>query len=129
MTHAVPRSLFLAALLGLGAVIAAPQAARADAPLEHAKHNYDTYCVQCHGVNRNGKGINSRDMSVQPRDHTDAKGMADIPNDEIFRAIKEGGLAVNKSVLMPAWGDVLSDDEVKEMVAYLRQVCKCGSTN
>ena len=35
--------------------------------------------------------------------------------------------AVNKSVLMPVWGNVLSEEEIKEMVAYLRHVCNCGS--
>jgi cytochrome c oxidase cbb3-type subunit 3 len=87
---------------------------------------YTMYCVQCHGVNKNGKGINTKDMAVQPRDHSDPKGMGDIPNAELFKAIKEGGLAVNKSVLMPAWGGVLTDSEITEMVAYLRQVCQCG---
>jgi cytochrome c oxidase cbb3-type subunit 3 len=100
----------------------------ADEPYtQGALRNYNTYCVQCHGVNRNGKGINSRDMSVQPRDHSDAKGMGDIPNEEIFHVIKDGGLAVNKSVLMPAWGNVMNDEEIKELVAYLRFVCNCGS--
>jgi cytochrome c oxidase cbb3-type subunit 3 len=93
----------------------------------HAEHLYDTYCVQCHGVNRNGKGLNSAHMSVQPRDHSDAKGMADIPDKELFDAIKQGGLAVNKSVLMPIWGNVLNDDQINELVAYLRHVCECGS--
>jgi len=92
-----------------------------------AAHRYDTYCVQCHGVERNGRGINSRDMSVQPRDHSDAKGMGGIPDQELFDAIKKGGLAVNKSVLMPAWGGVMSDAEIHELVAYLRHVCNCGS--
>ena len=99
---------------------AAPAGARAE-------RNYDTYCVQCHGIERDGKGINSKTMSVQPRDHSDAKGMADIPDDELLHAIQDGGLAVNKSVLMPAWGNVLSPEEIKEMVAYLRHVCNCGT--
>jgi len=103
--------------------------ASADEPYtQRALRNYNTYCVQCHGINRNGRGINSRDMSVQPRDHSDAKGMGDIPNEEIFHVIKDGGLAVNKSVLMPAWGNVMNDDEIKELVAYLRFVCNCGSS-
>lgn len=108
------------ALLPAQSIAATDQYAR-------AARNYDTYCVQCHGIERNGKGINSANMSVQPRDHTDAKGMTDIPDKELFAAIKEGGLAVNKSVLMPVWGNVLSEDEIKEMVAYLRHVCECGS--
>lgn len=87
---------------------------------------YGTYCVQCHGLNRNGTGINVPALSVKPRDHTDTKAMGDMPDEEIFNAIKNGGLAVNKSVLMPAWGGVLTDDQIKEMVGYLRTVCKCG---
>ncbi|HEY9097987.1 MAG TPA: cytochrome c [Thiobacillus sp.] len=106
----------------------AGQTVAADAEHARAARNYDTYCVQCHGINRNGRGINSRDMSVQPRDHSDAKGMGDIPENEILKVIKEGGLAVNKSVLMPAWGGVMSDAEINEMAAYLRHVCKCGSS-
>ncbi len=124
----LPLLLKSALLLGSSLMLAG-QAGAAEAYTERALRNYDTYCVQCHGINRNGRGINSRDMSVQPRDHSDAKGMGDIPNEEIFRVIKEGGLAVNKSVLMPAWGNVMNDEEIRELVAYLRFVCKCGSTN
>lgn len=87
---------------------------------------YNTYCVQCHGLNRNGTGVNVPALSVKPRDHTDAKAMGDLSDNDIFNAIKDGGLAVNKSVLMPTWGGVLSDQEITEMVHYLRQVCKCG---
>lgn len=91
-----------------------------------AERTYNTYCVQCHGVQRDGKGINAAHMSVQPRDHTDAKGMSDIPDQQLFEAIRDGGLAVDKSVLMPAWKSVLSDEEIEGLVAYLRAVCACG---
>ncbi|MGE5537058.1 MAG: c-type cytochrome [Gemmatimonas sp.] len=114
------------AILALGAVLAAAFAVRADAASDHVVAVYDTYCVQCHGVKRNGSGINVPALSVKPRDHTDAKGMGDLPDTEIFTAIKEGGLAVNKSALMPAWGEVLSDAEIGDLVKYLREVCKCG---
>lgn len=91
-----------------------------------AEKLYGTYCVQCHGLKRNGTGVNLPGLSTKPRDHTDTKGMGETPDDELFKAIKEGGLAVNKSVLMPNWGGVLSDDEIKELVKYLRVVCHCG---
>jgi len=116
------RFLALGAALGMAAAFTAP----AHADSKHAVEVYDTYCVQCHGVNRNGTGINVPALSVKPRDHTDAKGMGDLPDSEMFTAIKEGGLAVNKSALMPAWGSVLSDEEVTGLVHYLREVCKCG---
>ncbi|HCE08210.1 MAG TPA: cytochrome C [Oxalobacteraceae bacterium] len=96
---------------------------------QHAKSIkiYNTYCVQCHGVNRDGNGINSKNMSVKPRDHTDTKAMGDTPDDTLFKAIKEGGLAVSKSVLMPKWGGVLDDSQIKEMVSYLRFISKTGA--
>ena len=105
----------------------APLVAGAASAFPEAERNYDTYCVQCHGVHRNGRGVNAAHMSVQPRDHTDSKAMNDVPNDEMFKAIKEGGLAVNKSILMPVWGKVLRDDEIHQLVDYLREICKCGT--
>jgi|NGEPerStandDraft_6_1074524.scaffolds.fasta_scaffold04919_2 cytochrome c oxidase cbb3-type subunit 3 len=93
---------------------------------ESARDNYHTYCTQCHGKDGNGKGINIRDMSVQPRDHTDAKAMSGRSDDAIFKVIKEGGPSIDKSVLMPPWGDTFSDEEIRELVAYLRQLCKCS---
>ena len=92
---------------------------------ESAADNYKTYCVQCHGMEGNGKGINVRDMSVVPRDHTDAKSMSARSDDDLFKVIKEGGLAINKSVLMPPWGDTFSDEEIRGLVQHLRKLCKC----
>jgi cytochrome c oxidase cbb3-type subunit 3 len=92
---------------------------------ETAADNYKTYCVQCHGMDGNGKGVNIRDMSVQPRDHTDAKAMSARSDETLAKVIKEGGLSIDKSVLMPPWGDTLSDEEIKDMVKHLRMLCKC----
>jgi cytochrome c oxidase cbb3-type subunit 3 len=90
-----------------------------------AKDNYRTYCAQCHGLQGNGRGVNIRDMSVQPRNHTDAAYMSSRSDDDLFTADKKGGLAINKSVLMPPWGNSLSDTEIHDMVRYLRALCHC----
>jgi len=93
---------------------------------ETAEDNYRTYCVQCHGLKGTGKGVNIRDMSVQPRDHTDAKEMSSRSDEDIFKVIKEGGVSINKSVLMPPWSDVLTDEEIKDLVQHLRKLCTCS---
>jgi cytochrome c oxidase cbb3-type subunit 3 len=93
---------------------------------EKAADNYRTYCTQCHGLEGNGKGVNVRDMSVQPRDHTDSKEMSTRSDDDLYKVIKEGGVAINKSVLMPPWGDILSDEEIRGLVAHLREMCQCS---
>src|SRR5450759_1453640 len=92
---------------------------------ETAAENYKAYCVQCHGMAGNGKGVNIRDMSVVPRDHNDAKAMSGRSDETIAKAIKEGGPSIEKSVLMPPWDGVLSDEEIKDMVQHLRMLCKC----
>jgi len=106
-------------------------AAAADdsAKLKASAKLYDTYCAQCHGVLRNGKGVNTVGLSVQPRDHSETKGMMSIPLEEMATAIRDGGAAVNKSALMPPWNSVLTDGEITDMVAYLRKVCRCDEQN
>ncbi len=90
-----------------------------------AEDNYKTYCWQCHGMQGNGMGVNVRDMSVQPRDHTSAKAMRSRSDDDLFKVIKHGGLAIDKSVLMPPWDATFTDQEIHELVAYLRELCRC----
>lgn len=92
---------------------------------ELAADNYKAYCVQCHGMAGNGKGVNIRDMSVQPRDHTDAKAMSARSDESLYKVIKEGGTSISKSILMPSWEGTLSDEEIKDMVQHLRTLCKC----
>jgi len=101
-----------------------PEEKAADVTIS-ASENYKTFCWQCHGIQGDGQGINVRDMSVQPRDHTDAVSISSRSDEELFKAIKLGGQAVNKSVLMPPWGDLLKDEEINGLVKYLRYLCQC----
>jgi cytochrome c oxidase cbb3-type subunit 3 len=104
------------------AVLALVPAAQAK---ESAADNYRIYCSQCHGSAGDGKGVNVRDMSVQPRDHTDAKAMSARSDEQLFKVVKEGGLAIDKSVIMPPWGDTFSDEEIRDLVQHMRGLCKC----
>lgn len=93
---------------------------------EQGKTLYNTYCAQCHGMQGNGMGVNVRDMSVQPRDHTDAVAMSSRSDDDLFKVISEGGQSISKSVLMPPWGKVMSKEEINSLVKYLRVLCQCS---
>jgi cytochrome c oxidase cbb3-type subunit III len=98
-----------------------------DADAAHGRTLYRVLCTQCHGVGGDGRGVNTRDMAVQPRDHTDTGEMSARTDADLFKAIQGGGKAVNKSVLMPAWGGNLSDEDISALVAYLRELCCTGS--
>jgi cytochrome c oxidase cbb3-type subunit 3 len=118
-------------VLALGGAIAFHQPATAgtESPkIQASSHLYDTYCAQCHGVNRNGKGVNTIGLSVQPRDHSDTVGMSSLPREQMVKAITDGGASVNKSALMPAWGHVLTKEQIEDMADYLIYVCKCNQT-
>ena len=94
---------------------------------ETAKENYRLYCVQCHGTAGSGGGINNTygGLAVSPRDHTSAKEMGKLSDQDLRLAITQGGDAVQKSELMPAWGYTLTEREISELVGYLRELCAC----
>jgi cytochrome c oxidase cbb3-type subunit 3 len=49
--------------------------------------------------------------------------MRNLSDEIIFKTIKFGGEANKKSSLMPPWDGVLSDDEIRDLVKYLRKLC------
>jgi cytochrome c oxidase cbb3-type subunit 3 len=97
---------------------------------EPAEENYRLYCAQCHGTQGNGQGINNTigGLAVSPRNHTNAMEMSKLSDAEVRLAIAEGGDAVQKSELMPAWEKTLSAQEIDDLVLYLRKLCKCAGT-
>ena len=95
------------------------------AQAEKAADNYKLFCVQCHGTAGVGKGINAPFLAVQPRNHTSAKDMESLSDDNVFKAIKLGGVAVGKSTQMPPFGGILTEAEIKDLVKHLRGMCKC----
>jgi cytochrome c oxidase cbb3-type subunit 3 len=109
------------------AVVSGPTASRADP----AEETYRLYCAQCHGIQGNGQGINQTadGLAVSPRDHTNAKEMSKLSDQELRLAIAEGGDAVQKSELMPAWGKTLLAEDIDDLVLYLRTLCTCAGRN
>jgi mono/diheme cytochrome c family protein len=81
-----------------------------------AKENWAKNCAKCHG--EDGKGKTKMGEKVGVKDYTDAKVQADMKDDAMTKAIKEGVKDGDKTK-MKAFSD-LSDDEVKALVAYVR---------
>jgi len=73
-----------------------------------------------------GDGPAAAALDPKPRNLSDPKYVSTLSDEQIFKTVKEGGAAVGKSPLMPAWGSVLSDSDIWNVIAYLRQdICKC----
>ena len=90
-----------------------PDATRA-APL------YAQYCASCHGSGGHGDGPAGAALDPHPTDHTNGSYMNTLSNEHLFKVISEGGAAVGKSASMAPWGGVLSEDQVWDLVAYVR---------
>ena len=90
-----------------------------------AQQNFEWYCAQCHGVEGGGDGINSVDeLPVGPMALSKAKEMIKFTDDQIVKTITQGGPVNNLESLMPTWGLTLTDKEIKELVRYVRSLCK-----
>lgn len=86
------------------------------------KRMYDTHCASCHGFAGEGDGPAAQLLWPRPRVHTDAAYMNARSDADLFLAIQQGGKAVGRSGLMPAWEDRFDALEVWALVAYVRSL-------
>lgn len=79
---------------------------------------YANYCVTCHGINADGNGRAARLHTPRP-----ANLRASDKNDEYIRLIvAKGGEAIGRSPKMPPWGEELTDEQIGDVVAFVRSV-------
>jgi cytochrome c oxidase cbb3-type subunit 3 len=95
---------------------------------EKTRQAYQRYCAQCHGEEGHGNGINAPYLVVPPRDHTNADYIETRSDQQLFDAIKFGGLAVGRAPCMPAWGHTFEDKTIHSLVSYIRELCECKAS-
>ena len=83
---------------------------------------YGYYCMQCHGVEGKGDGIYGINLLTLPRDHTDGTYMNDRRDQKLYDVIAIGGRGTGLSNLMPPWGRTLRDEDIWDLVAYIRSL-------
>jgi len=78
-----------------------------------------TKCASCHGKDGKGSTMMGRKLSI--KDLTDAKVQASFTDADATKAIKEG-ITDNGTQKMKGFGDKLSDDDIKALVAHVRSL-------
>lgn len=78
---------------------------------------YVSFCVGCHGVDGRGSWRAALFL-IRPGDLT--AGTAQ-PERYVFDLIKHGGASIGRPG-MPAFGAQLSDEEIRELVVYVRSL-------
>ena len=110
----------------IGVTSVAPTRAEESANRVSAQENFRWYCIQCHGPTGDGKGVNNtKKLPVSPRNLTDGKDMAQFSDEDMMRTITHGGGASDLSPIMPPWGNVFTNQEIRDLVALIRKMCNC----
>ena len=86
------------------------------------KTKYDANCVGCHGATGKGDGAAAAALNPKPQDHTNGSVMNALSDKYLFDIIKDGGASMKKAPFMPASSKKLSDQEISDIVAYIRSL-------
>ena len=86
-----------------------------------AKENWNKQCAKCHG--EDGKGQTTMGKKLKVGDYTDPKVQEKFTDEEAIKITKEGKKEGSKT-LMKGYSDLFSDQEIKDLVAYIRKMAK-----
>lgn len=94
-----------------------PENLRGDAENGQALH--EEHCVSCHGLT-GAADVVVMHMDETPPDQSDPEYMGNLPDGYLYLAICRGGEGIGKSYVMSPWGDFFSDQEIRDMIAWIR---------
>ncbi len=86
--------------------------------------SFQMYCAACHGSTGKGDGPGAGALNPKPRDLTDGAYMAKLNDQYLLDVIAKGGTALGKSPAMPPWNPMLKDQDILNVVAYIRSLSK-----
>jgi mono/diheme cytochrome c family protein len=121
------RLVWLVALFGLPLLLSAQTIHYAKPPnVKNGQKIYNGGCIACHGSE--GKGAPMANTVFKRPDtfpqFTDCAGTTPEPNSAWKAVITHGGPSRGFSQIMPAFGDLLTDAEINDVIAYMRSLCK-----
>jgi mono/diheme cytochrome c family protein len=83
----------------------------------------DQYCERCHNPESTPERVSNFDnLEVKPHPFTEGDTLNKISDADLTAIITHGGPALQKSALMPAWGNTLSKSDIQALIAYIRAV-------
>ena len=79
---------------------------------------YAQRCALCHGPAGHGDGPGAAGLNPKPRNHTDGSYMNGRTDAQLLQVIHNGKGA------MPAWGKVLSEEEIQAALKHVRSLAQ-----
>ena len=109
--------LALALVMLFGTAASAETDAAGPVDAQAGARLYKQFCRGCHGADGRGGG-----HTVMPHvDRLTRKGYIDLlPDVQLIAVITDGGAAHGMSSYMPAWGETLTPQQIRDVVAHIR---------
>jgi len=89
--------------------------------VEAGKSIYNINCASCHGEKALGDGPAAASLNPKPRSLAEDGALSDA---YLYWRIAEGGIMEPFKSTMPAWKTFLSEEQIWQVVAYLRTLMK-----
>lgn len=112
-------------ILGVILALVPVYSAYADGSKIHGKTVFDKHCTQCHGINGNadtrlGHMLNKPPANFTDPEYKDSRGkrLSNYTDEELENKIRYG----SKGTAMPSWKATLSDEDISDVVAYVRSL-------
>ncbi|HZQ94255.1 MAG TPA: c-type cytochrome [Candidatus Sulfotelmatobacter sp.] len=87
------------------------------------RHLNEQYCERCHNPESTVERVSNYDnLEIKPHPFTEGDTLNKMSDADVTAIITHGGPALNKSALMPAWGNTLSKADIQALIAYIRAV-------
>jgi mono/diheme cytochrome c family protein len=94
------------------------------------RHLNDQYCERCHNPESTVERVSNYDnLEVKPHPFIEGDTLNKMSDADLTAIISHGGPALNKSALMPAWGNTLSKSDIQALISYIRAVSDPPSRN
>lgn len=84
---------------------------------------FRNYCALCHGLDADGQGRAARIYNPKPANLRQS-AMTDANKERIIR---QGGKKLGRSEFMPPWGEELTNEQIVDVVRYLRSIVPPGA--
>jgi mono/diheme cytochrome c family protein len=80
------------------------------------------HCVWCHSDTTPAGPSNRSNVSPDPPLMNDSALLSKVSDASLHKIIASGGRGVGKSAMMPPYGATLSEEEINDVVAYIRVI-------